>query len=84
MLDCIKKNKDGSYYPVGNYSRLLNAGCSWIYKGDFYNRSLKEQKERLERVLKDDSNILSKLTKNDKKLNDEESKDDDPELVLTV
>ena len=34
MLDCVKKNEDGSYYPVGNYSRLLNAGCSWIYKGD--------------------------------------------------
>ena len=56
MLDCIKKNKDGSYYPVGNYSRLLNAGCSLIYKGDFYNRSLKEQKEMIkEWILEDES-----------------------------
>jgi len=40
---------------------------------------LNKEKEKLKRVLEDDTNILTKLTKNDK-----ESKDDNPELVLTV
>lgn len=69
-------------------AKITTLNCQSIYLEEYgidINQidELKIEKEKLKKVLEDDTNILTKLTKNDKKLNDEESKDDDPELVLT-